>query len=466
VAPGSVFFCLTGLGEDRHIFIPDAVARGASALVVEREDVLRTLPSGPTVVWVPDARRALAHAAAVFYGHPSRALTLIGVTGTNGKTTTTYFLASVLGLAGHRVLRVGTIGASFDGEERPTPATTPEASDLQALLAEARAQGLDTALIEVSSHALVLQRVRGCHFDAVVLTNITQDHLDFHGTMEAYVAAKRRLFEPEPQGYAGPETRRILNLDDERGREWARQDWPHLWTYGFAPEAEVRAVQVHLTPQGSRFRVVERGEDRGEIHLNLLGRYNVVNALAAAATARARGYDWEVIREGLQAVRRVPGRLERIEEGQPFSVLVDYAHTPDALQRVLRTVREVTPRRVIVVFGCGGDRDRKKRPLMGRIGAEESDVCILTSDNPRTEDPKRIVDDIEAGLPPHPRARVYREVDRERAIALALELAQPGDTVLIAGKGHETVQIIGRERRPFDDREVVRRRLRLRGGGG
>lgn len=464
--PGAAFFCLTGLGEDRHTFIPDALRRGVSALVVEREEVLASLPPGPTVVWVPDAREALARAAQAFYEDPSRHLTLVGVTGTNGKTTSTYFLEAVFRRAGRRVLRIGTVSVGFDGEERPTLATTPEASDLQALLAEARGKGLDTVVMEVSSHALALRRVAGCHFRAVVLTNITQDHLDFHGSMENYVAAKRLLFEPLPKGYAEPSTQRILNRDDPHAGRWMREGWPHLWTYSLSPGASLWAEGIRPRPRSTRFFLHEGSQGIGEVLLRLPGRYNVANALAAAAAARSLGLEWEPILEGLQALERVPGRLEPVDAGQPFTVLVDYAHTPDALERVLQTVREGTQGRVLVVFGCGGNRDRAKRPLMGRIGAELSDVCILTSDNPRTEDPERILDEVEAGIPSQPRAQVLREVDRARAIALALELARPGDTVLIAGKGHETVQIVGQERRPFDDREVALSLLRQRGGGG
>jgi UDP-N-acetylmuramoyl-L-alanyl-D-glutamate--2,6-diaminopimelate ligase len=456
VAPGDVFVAVRGEKADGHDHVAAAAARGAVAAVVERPVAGVALPQ----ILVSSARRALARLACEEAGHPSRGLTVAGVTGTNGKTTTTYLLRAVLSRRGERVGLVGTTGYEFGPERRDAPHTTPEAPELQRLFRAWRDAGATAVVMEVSSHALALDRTYGTAFDAGVFTNLTQDHLDFHGTLDAYRDAKLRLFRA---GDRGDETKRFvgaINLSDPAGA-WIRErtDAPVI-TYGRDAAAEVWAEDVRLDPAGTRLRV-RQGRDSVSVRLRLRGDFNVMNALAAFAGARAVGTSPEAIAEGLESVARVPGRLDPVECGQPFQVLVDYAHTPDALARALAAVRGFGPRRLLCVFGCGGDRDRGKRPLMGAAAVELADAVILTSDNPRSEDPAAILAEIEAGARGGAPVRII--IDRRDAIREAIDACGEGDALLIAGKGHETYQIIGGRTFPFDDREVAAEALRDKG---
>jgi UDP-N-acetylmuramoyl-L-alanyl-D-glutamate--2,6-diaminopimelate ligase len=440
VRAGTLFFCVPGFKVDGHDFAADAVERGAVALVVERP-----LGLGVPEVQVPDARAAMADVAARFYGDPTRELRVVGVTGTNGKTTTTFLIRSILEATGTRTGLLGTVTSIVGGQSEEVVRTTPEAVELQGTFRRMLDAGDRAAVMEVSSHALHLHRVDGIHFAARIFTNLTQDHLDFHPTMEDYFAAKRMLFERE--GGAS-----IVNVDDEYGRRLADQlDDPI--TFGIdAVDADYRATDVRFDTSGSRFRLGET-----DFRIPLPGHFNVSNALAAIAAARALGVPLEACAAALATADRVPGRFEPVDEGQPFSVLVDYAHTPDSLVNVLRAARGITSGRLHVVFGAGGDRDQGKRPLMGRAASEGADRVIVTSDNPRSEDPDAIVDQVLAGTS----GDAERQVDRRRAIQRAIETAGPGDVVVIAGKGHEQGQEFEDGRKePFDDVTVAREALR------
>jgi UDP-N-acetylmuramoyl-L-alanyl-D-glutamate--2,6-diaminopimelate ligase len=423
VAAGSLFFCVPGSRADGHDLAPAALEAGAVALVVERP---LELPAPQLVV--PSVRRAMGPAAALFFGDPSGDLPIVGVTGTAGKTTTTFLLWEILAAAGRKPALLGSIERRVGSERRPVALNTPEAIDLQRLLREMVDAGNDACVLEATSIASTQGRLEGVRFEALVFTNLTQDHLDFHGTMEEYFRAKRRLFDQA--------THAAVNVGDPWGRRLAAE-LPGALTFGFAEDAELRPE--HL-PTGA---------------LRLRGRFNVENALAAAAAARLLGIGEDAVAAGLAAVPGVPGRFEPVDEGQPFTEIVDYAHKPDALENVLKTARELASGRLICVFGCGGDRDRGKRPQMGRIAFELADRAILTSDNPRSEEPRAIADEVLAGAP-----GLEVELDRARAIALALEGAQEGDVVLIAGKGHEQGQEANGVVQPFDDREVAREVLR------
>ncbi len=449
VTPGAIFVALRGEQSDGHAFLAQAVANGATAVVVEAARGL-ALHDDLAVVHVPDTRRALSALAAAFYGDPSRALDVIGVTGTNGKTTTTRMIAAILNAAGRPCGVIGTVGAEFGERTWPLGNTTPLPSELHALLAQMRDAGARAVAMEVSSHALVLDRVEDVHFRAAVLTNVTRDHLDFHRSLEAYAAAKRRLFTMSDNI--------VLNLEDEHGAHWARELAPRvhtLVTYGDVDGATLRAREVETTPQGSTFTL-----DGTRMRVHLPARFNVANALAAIGVARVLGIDDAVSARGLESLVRVPGRMEHVGAGE-VDVVVDYAHTPDALEQALRALRATTGGALSVVFGCGGDRDRGKRPEMGRVAAAHADRVYVTSDNPRSEDPLAIITEIESGLGTF--AHVV-EPDRRRAIERAVHEAQPGDVVLIAGKGHESYQIVGTQTLPFDDVLIAREALAHRGG--
>jgi UDP-N-acetylmuramoyl-L-alanyl-D-glutamate--2,6-diaminopimelate ligase len=444
VTPGTLFFCVPGFKADGHDFAPDAVERGAAALVVQRP-----LGLGVPEVLVEDVRAAMAEAAARFHGDPTRTLRVVGITGTNGKTTTAFLVRSILEHAGERTGLLGTVTSIVGGVEEPVERTTPEAIDLQATFARMLREGDSACAMEVSSHALHLHRVDGIHFAARVFTNLTQDHLDFHPTMEDYFVAKRMLFE-RPAGPA------IVNADDEYGRRLAGE-LPDALTFAIDRDADYRATDVRFDTGGSTFTLRAAGEAELPIHTRLPGLFNVSNALAAIAATHSLGVPLAVAAEALAGAERVPGRFEPVDEGQAFAVLVDYAHTPDSLENVLRAAREITQGRLHVVFGAGGDRDQSKRPLMGRVASELADRTIVTSDNPRSEDPGAIVDQVLAGTG----GGAEREVDRRRAIALAVEGAEPGDVVVIAGKGHEQGQEFeGGRKEPFDDVTVAREALR------
>jgi len=447
VTPGTLFFCVPGFTRDGHDFAPDALARGAAALVVARP-----LGLGVPEVLVADVRAAMAQAAAAFYGHPSQTLRVVGVTGTNGKTTTAFLVRAVLERAGRRTGLLGTVTSIVAGRERPVARTTPEAIDLQRTFRAMLDGGDEACVIEASSHALELRRVDGVAFAAAIFTNLTQDHLDFHPDMEAYFAAKRRLFALAH----GPA---VINVDDPYGARLAAELGEAV-TVAIDAEADVRALDVRTHFAGSSFAVREAA-GTFEVRLGLPGRFNVANALGAWAATRALGVAPEDVVAGLEGAARVPGRFEPVDEGQPFAVLVDYAHTPDSLENVLRAARELATGRVLVVFGAGGDRDRGKRPLMGAVAAALADLAIVTSDNPRSEDPEAIVDAVLAGTVAGA-AAVEREVDRRAAIRRAVGLARAGDVVVLAGKGHERGQeFAGGRKEPFDDVEEARRALRV-----
>jgi UDP-N-acetylmuramoyl-L-alanyl-D-glutamate--2,6-diaminopimelate ligase len=445
VVPGTLFFCVPGFRADGHDFAPDAVARGAVALVCQRP-----LGLGVPEVIVDDVRAAMGPAAARFYGDPTAELEVVGVTGTNGKTTTAFLVRHLLEADGRQTGLLGTVKRVVGGVEEEVERTTPEAIDLQATFRAMLDGGDRACAMEVSSHALELGRVAGIRFACRIFTNLTQDHLDFHETMEAYFAAKRRLF--EESGLA------VVNVDDEYGRRIAAE--VECVTFGVERDADYRARDVRFDLMGSRF-VCETPD--GELGLSspLPGLFNVQNVLGAVAAARSLGVPGETVASALPEFGRVPGRFEPVDEGQDFGVLVDYAHTPEALENVLRAAREVTPGRLHVVFGAGGDRDRGKRPLMGEAARRLADRVLVTSDNPRSEEPESIVDAIMEGAGPG----AERETDRRRAISRAIESAAPGDVVVIAGKGHEQGQEFENGRKePFDDVSEARAALRARLG--
>src|SRR5918994_641998 len=449
VTPGAAFFCVRGEHRDGHELAGVAVDRGAVVLVVERAvEPTQSMETVPQLV-VPSARAAMATAADVFFGEPTRELEVAGVTGTNGKTTTAFLLHAILEAAGRRPGLLGTVEGRVGGQVRPVVRTTPEAIDLQRTFREMLDAGDRSVALEASSHASVQHRLDRVRFDALVFTNLTQDHLDYHGTMEEYFAAKRRLF----TGAAPPPA--AVNIGDAWGRQLADEleqaRRAPLITFGFADDAEIRPEELVLDGSGIRFRA-----GGISVESSLRGRFNVENVLGAVAAGILLDVDEDEIAAGVQSLAGVPGRFEAVDEGQPFTVLVDYAHTPDSLDNVLRTARELTSGRVLVVFGAGGDRDRGKRPLMGKIAADLADVVVVTSDNPRSEQPLAIIQDILQGTG----VDVEIDPDRSSAIARAIELADPGDVVVIAGKGHEQGQEFAGEKQPFDDRDVAREALR------
>ncbi len=444
VEEGALFFCVPGSRADGHDFAAEAVSRGAAALVAQRAVEVAV----PQLI-VDDARTAMAVAADAFYGEPTTRLDVVGVTGTNGKTTTAFLLRSVLEASGRRTGLVGTVEWVVGGQRRPAPHTTPEAIDLQRLFAEMLERGDEAVALEASSHGSALHRLDRVRLAALVFTNLSQDHLDLHGTMEEYFQAKRRLFtgaQPPPAA---------VNVGDEHGRRLATElTGAHrapLVTFGFADDADVRPDAIEVSARGSRLRAA--GID---LETPLRGRFNVENVLGAVATGLLLDLDDDAIAAGVRDMTGVPGRFEAVDEGQPFAVVVDYAHTPDSLDTVLQAARDLADGRVIAVFGAGGDRDRGKRPLMGRIARERADLAIVTSDNPRSEDPLAIIEDVlqGAGL------EVEIDPDRRSAIRRAVGLAAPGDVVVIAGKGHEQGQEVAGIVYPFDDRDVAREAIR------
>lgn len=450
VEPGAIFVAIPGQRYDGHDFVPDALSRGAVAVVVERPVEVATVP----VIQVLCAREALALLANRFYGSPSRSLLLVGVTGTNGKTTTTHLIAHLLRANGFRTGTIGTLGAVLDGVgEVPISHTTPEAPDIQHVLYTAVQHGVQAVVMEVSSHALHQHRTLGLEFDLAVFTNLTQDHLDYHQTMEEYARSKRRLFVEYPQR-SGKRFQAVFNLDDVTGRRWYEESIHTRWGYGVSSiDASVRALEMRLFADAVQMRVATPVGER-EVRVPLGGAFQVYNILAAITASFALSLSPEVTFAALGEAPQVPGRFEIVPNRRGITVVVDYAHTPDGLENLLRSARALGPRRLITVFGCGGNRDRSKRPRMGAIASELADLCVVTSDNPRHEPPEAIIEEILQGV--SRRETVLVEQDRRKAIALAIQHAQPGDMVVIAGKGHETVQIIGEDRIPFDDRQVAR----------
>jgi UDP-N-acetylmuramoyl-L-alanyl-D-glutamate--2,6-diaminopimelate ligase len=466
--PGSVFVALRGARADGASFARDAVKRGAIAVISEA-----VAPPDVAVPWVrvADARLTLAALAAIIERRPSEELTLIGITGTNGKTTTAYLLASIFEAAGVRCGRIGTVGHRIGNREVAADRTTPEAPELQRMLREMVDEGCGACVMEVSSHALVLRRTDHLHFAAAIFTNLTRDHLDFHGDMEEYFLAKRRLFELLPDAGLG-----VANLDDRRGTEFAAAA-PRPVTYAIDAVADVRPGPLALSLEGLSFEV---RTPRGTLHLRspLVGRPNVYNILAAVTAAMALDVPFSAIEKGISQLAKVPGRFQVVSEpADDVRVVVDYAHTDDALKNLLETARPLATGRIITVFGCGGDRDKSKRPLMGAVAARLSDLVIVTSDNPRSEDPEQIIDEIKRGivmpadrLPPRgqpaPKSTACLAIsDRKTAIERAIREARPGDLVLIAGKGHEKYQVIGDRVTAFDDVEVARATLARRRAG-
>ena len=449
VAPKTLFVALRGVHTDGHHFLGDALDRGATVLVLEEFPVAlqeRVQQAGCTVVKVPNSRQAFGLLASAYYGHPGRHLRLIGITGTNGKTTTSYIIESILQAAGKAVGVIGTVSYRIGAATLPASHTTPDALELHHLLAQMVEANLGYAVMEVSSHALDQERVWGCRFETAVFTNLSRDHYDYHGTAEAYFAAKARLFQDLPAVW------HILNLDDAYGQRLLDMSRARLLTYGLEGEATCKPSAVHHGLDGIRF-TLSTTKGQLEITSPLVGRHNVYNLLAGIAVAIALDIDAAAITQGIAQLQRVPGRLERVDGGQDFAVFVDYAHTPDALEQVLQLVRAETTGRLITVFGCGGDRDPGKRPLMGQVATRLSDYTIITSDNPRTEDPQYIIDEIITGV--QHAADYVALPERQEAIAHAIAMAQPWDTVVIAGKGHEDYQILGQTRRHFDDCEVA-----------
>ncbi|MBZ5719283.1 MAG: UDP-N-acetylmuramoyl-L-alanyl-D-glutamate--2,6-diaminopimelate ligase [Acidobacteriia bacterium] len=463
VKPGDVFLAMRGESSDGNKFIDQAIAAGGVAIVT---DSATEIPR-PGVAWVqvPHGRRALARLSANWCRRPAERLAISGVTGTNGKSTTSFLIESILAAAGRKSALIGTIEYHVAGKILPAPHTTPEALELNRLLAEALGDGATEAVMEVSSHALAQQRIFGIPVDVAVFTNLTRDHLDYHHTMDEYFASKQMLFEgcgAEPPRVA------VLNTDDDYGQKLVKVSTKRsaeVLTYGLA-KGDFHADKVDITPRGTRFNLVTPQETISLFSL-LIGKVNVYNVLAAAGAAYARGCKREAIAQGVEALARVPGRFERVDCKQPFTVVVDYAHTDDALRNLTALAREFVSQagqkgRIITVFGCGGDRDRAKRPLMGEAAGRGSDLVFLTSDNPRSEDPLAIINDAMVGLQ-RSGARYAVEPDRKKAVALAVREAGPGDIVLIAGKGHEKVQVTREGSAPFDDVEVAREILRQAG---
>ncbi len=463
VKPGDVFVAMRGESSDGNKFIDKAIAAGAVAVVTD--SAAEQPRAGVAWAQVPHGRRALARLSANFYKRPAERLAGTGVTGTNGKSTTIFLVESILKAAGRKSTLIGTVEYHVAGKILPAPHTTPEALELNRMLAEALGNGATEAVMEVSSHALAQQRVFGIPFDVAVFTNLTRDHLDYHHTMEEYFAAKQVLFEG-----CGTEAPRVsvLNTDDECGERLvkiSKKRGSEILTYGLT-SGDFHAGKVAITPRGTRLELVTPRETI-PIFSSLIGRVNVYNVLAAVAAAYARHCEPEAITKGVEALTRVPGRFERVDCGQPFTVVVDYAHTHDALRNLTALAHEFAHQaghkgRVITLFGCGGDRDRAKRPLMGEAAGRGSDFVVLTSDNPRSEDPLAIINDALVGLQ-HAGAQCTIEPDRRAAIGLAIQKAQPGDIVLIAGKGHEKVQVTREGSVPFDDVEVARQILREAG---
>lgn len=461
VVPGGLFVALVGSKQDGRRYISEAIERGAAVVVAEGGASTLGSEVGKddrplTYIQVNDARRALAHLASYFYGNPTDGLHLIGVTGTNGKTTTTFLTQALLRTAGFKTGLIGTVRFDLGETVRAATHTTPGALELQSLFAEMRKAGTTHVVMEVSSHALDQGRVEGCWFDAAIFTNLTQDHLDYHGTLEAYFAAKRKLFDQTGMT--------LVNLDDPWGRRIRDQIPGRCWGYGIAERGEFYPKAMEIGPKGIKM-TVQSPLGEMEIQSPLVGRYNVYNLLAAIGAGAALGLSRESIVSGVAAMTGVPGRFEKVDAGQPYLVIVDYAHTEDALDRLLQAVADLHPNRIITIFGCGGDRDRGKRPKMGAVSARLSDITVLTSDNPRSEPPLTIIQEIEAGLRSADPSADYQVLpNRREAIDRAIDLAEEGDAVVIAGKGHEDYQIIGAERLPFDDREVARAALERKHG--
>ena len=468
VKPGGLFVAIKGLQKDGSRFIDDAVERGAAGVVAESQVPRAT--SNLSVIQVENARRALAHISAAFWGFPSKKLFMIGITGTNGKTTTAYLIEAILQKAGLSVGVIGTIDYRFKDKRFDSAVTTPESADLMRILRKMVDEGVTHVVLEVSSHGVDLERITSCEFDIGIFTNLSQDHLDYHKDMATYWQCKKRLFMDHlSHGPKADRAAAVINWDDSHGKELAREIPIRTLRTGLSPECEVRAEYVTVGVDGTT-AIIRTPEDGFRLASPLVGEHNVHNILSATAAGITMGLPLSRIKEGITSLAEVPGRLQSVPNREGIAILVDYAHTPEALENVLTALRKLSRGRLITVFGCGGDRDRKKRPVMGEIAARLSDLCVLTTDNPRTELPTDILADIEAGTMSKEGITKYErgtqlcsnngkgymvEPDRRQAIELGIRLAKPGDCVLIAGKGHETYQIVGTQTLPFDDRVEV-----------
>ncbi|MCP4117386.1 MAG: UDP-N-acetylmuramoyl-L-alanyl-D-glutamate--2,6-diaminopimelate ligase [Desulfobacteraceae bacterium] len=468
VKPGGLFIAIKGFNSDGHDYIRDALDRGAAAVVAQQH-----ITGVPRAVEVADSRKAMASIAARFYNNPSESMGITGITGTNGKTTTSWLLESILNRAGHTTGVIGTVNWRYCGNTCDNPVTTPESIDLQQMLGRMRDAGVTHVIMEVSSHAIDLHRVRNCWFDAGVFTNLTQDHLDYHKTMGRYFSCKKRFFTRNlPTGPKAGTAVSVVNLDDERGRDLKDAAKTRIVTTGQAPEAGVRCVELSSGISGISGTLDIHGKEYG-FSSSLVGSFNVENILSAAGAAWGIGIDPETIVRGIEDCKGVPGRLERIEPSLGRHVFVDYAHTPDALESILKTLKEQAPARIISIVGCGGDRDSSKRPIMGNIAATFSDLAIITSDNPRTEDPGLIIRDVLTGIDPAVHAGLTREQmeageggtgfhvepDRRTALEIAVKASRPDDIIVAAGKGHETYQILKTGTIDFDDRKILAQAL-------
>lgn len=471
VRPGELFVAIKGLTADGHDFIPQALERGAVAVVAERKSIPPDSSNVPLVI-VPDSRAALAYLAAAWYGHPTRRMRVVGITGTDGKTTTVNLVHSILMAAGHKTGMVSTVNALIGGMSYDTGlhTTTPDALEMQRFLAQMAEAGTEYAVLEVTSHGLDQHRVTACDFDVAVVTNVTHEHLDYHGTYQAYLEAKSRLFHALSTSYRKPETAKVavLNADDSSFHHLRPIPADEHLTYGLESPADVMAGEVSSTTEGLAFVAHTPGGDL-TVRSPLIGRYNVYNILAAVAVGISQGVPSAAMQQGIEAVRGVVGRMERIDLGQPFTVMVDFAHTPNSLQRALETVRELTPGRVVVVFGCAGLRDRAKRPIMGEIAGRLADRVVITAEDPRTEDLHDIMAQIAMGCEKAGRREgedYWRIGDRAEAIAFAVRLACPGDLVIVTGKGHEQSMCFGTTEYPWSDHQAVREALETLGHRG
>ncbi len=458
VTTKNLFVCMEGAHVDGHNFIPQAISKGAVAVLTARKNFQP--PENISALIVPDMLNTLAVIVPYFYDYPARKMRVIGVTGTNGKTTTTYLLREIFSCAGFKVGLIGTIQNLIGEEIFPVRNTTPNVIDLQKFLSEMVKKNVQVLVMEVSSHALAENRVAGVEFDTAIFTNLTQDHLDFHGTMENYLRAKTKLFDMISRRGRKQNKTAIVNADDAAGEEILKHCLCEKITYGLKNSADLRGINLDIRADGMKIQLGIRNEELG-IKLHITGIFNVYNVLAAVGAASAEKISPEIIKRALENFKSVPGRFERIFSDAPFEVIVDYAHTPDGVKNVLETAAQIAKGKIIAVFGCGGDRDNSKRPIMGKIAAELSDIVIVTSDNPRTENPEKILDEIEVGLGKKNHERI---VDRREAIFRAIELAEAGDIVLILGKGHETYQILNTGTIHFDDREVALEAIKNVGG--
>lgn len=449
VKTGDMFVCIVGFETDGHKYIDSAISAGASVIVVQAGAEIPEIPEKITVIYAENTRKILAQLSAAFYGHPEKQLKIIGVTGTNGKTTVTTLVKSILEFEGKAVGLIGTNANMICGRVLPTERTTPESLELFALFSEMVAEGVEYVVMEVSSHSLDLFRVYGIEFCVGAFTNLTQDHLDFHGTMEQYLNAKKKLFLQSKCG--------VVNIDDDAGKCVAEENACPMLTYAIDQEADMKASDIRLSARGVIFSVSYQ-EQQHTVRLGIPGKFSVYNALTAIGVVVAAGIEISRAIEALTFAKGVMGRCETVYTNTDYTVIIDYAHSPDGLDNIIKTVREFSEGRVITLFGCGGDRDRTKRPIMGEIAGRLSDFCIVTSDNPRTEEPNAIIDDILVGVAKTDCDYVVIE-NRREAIGYALKFARQGDCVILAGKGHETYQILGKTKHHFDEREVIAEHL-------